>query len=105
MAKNRLSAAKKYLNENKRDLFLDEMFRALWGFVSDKLHIPVADLSKETAVQALQAKGINETLIQKFSDTIDTCEFARFAPGAGDENQKIYNDGIEVISKLEEAMR
>src|SRR6185503_9425890 len=53
VAMRRLSAAKKFLAQNKGENFLDEMFRALWGFVSDKLQIPVSELSKENVSLAL----------------------------------------------------
>ena len=105
VARKRLSAAQKFLKSNEKEKFLDEMSKALWGFISDKLHIPVADLSKDSALQALRLKNVDESLLQKFSETVDSCEYSRFAPGAIDENEKIYNNGIDVISRLEEAMK
>jgi len=101
VAKKRLSAAKKYLAANDKDKFLDEMFRALWGFLSDKLQIPVAELSRETASQALMAKHVKEELIGRLNETIDSCEFARFAPGTEASIGDIYSKGIDVISRLE----
>jgi hypothetical protein len=103
VAKKRLSAAQKYLASNNKEKFLDEMFKALWGFVSDKLQIPVSELSKESASQALRSKNISEALIGQFIETIDNCEFARFAPGMAASNEEIYKKGIDVISKLEQA--
>ena len=105
MAMKRLSVAKKLLSANEKDKFLDEMFRALWGFISDKLQIPVADLSKDSVTAALSSKGVSEELIRQFTETLDTCEFARFAGGIGENNETIYNKGIDIISKLENAIR
>lgn len=105
VALKRLSQAKKLLATNEKEKFLDEMFRALWGFVSDKLQIPVSGLSRESASEALAARNVEPELIRQFSDTIDSCEFARFAGSTGDSNEVIYQKGIEVISKLEQAIR
>jgi hypothetical protein len=102
VAKKRLSAAQKYLAANDKEHFLDEMFRALWGFVSDKLQIPVSELSKETATLALQNRKASEALISQFIETIDSCEYARFAPGLAASNEEIYKKGLDVIGKLEQ---
>ena len=104
VAKKRLSAAKKFLASNEREKFLDEMFKALWGFVSDKLQIPVSELSKESIAQSLTSKHVPQELISHFIETIDHCEFARFAPGMTESNEDIYNKGIDVIVKLEQAI-
>ena len=105
VALKRLSQAKKLLATNEKEKFLDEMFRALWGFVGDKLQIPVSGLSRESASEALAARNVEPELIRQFSETIDSCEFARFAGSTGDSNEVIYQKGIEVISKLEQAIR
>ena len=105
VAMKRLSAAKKYLTTNEKDKFLDEMFRALWGFISDKLQIPIFDLSKETATAALIKKNVAENLVAQFSETVDSCEFARFGGGMAESNEMIYKKGIEVITELENAIR
>jgi len=104
VAKKRLSAAQKHLASNNKEKFLDEMFKALWGFISDKLQIPVSELSKESASQALRSKNISEELITQFTETIDSCEYARFAPGMVGSNEEIYRRGIDVIVKLEQAI-
>ncbi len=104
IAMKRLSAAQKYLKENEREKFLDEMFRALWGFISDKLQIPVSDLSKDSAAHALLARNVSEELVLQFTDTVDMCEFARFAGGMAESNEAIYKKGIDVISQLESSL-
>ncbi len=102
MAMKRLSAAKKFLSENNSEKFLDEMFRALWGFVSDKLQIPVSELSKENVSQVLTEKNVSEDSIAMFIETLDACELARFAKSIAASNQEIYQKGIELITKLGE---
>ncbi len=102
VAMKRLSAAKKSLSENNSEKFLDEMFQALWGFVSDRLQIPVSELSKENVSQALEQKNVSAESVTKFNQTLDALELARFAKGIAASNQEIYQKGIEVITKLEE---
>jgi hypothetical protein len=86
---------------NQREKFLDEMFKALWGFISDRLQIPVSDLSKDTAARALLDRKVPEGLVMQFTDTVDACEFARFAGGMAESNESIYKKGIETITQLE----
>ncbi|MBK9542227.1 MAG: protein BatD [Bacteroidetes bacterium] len=105
VALKRLSLAKKLLATNEKEKFLDEMFKALWGFVSDRLQIPVSGLSKESASEALAERKVPLELIQQFNETIDSCEFARFAGSTGDSNEVIYQKGIDIISKLEQSVR
>ncbi|MEO8086369.1 MAG: BatD family protein [Bacteroidota bacterium] len=102
VAMKRLSAAKKSLVENNTEKFLDAMFQALWGFVSDRLQIPVSELSKENVSIALAAKNVSTESVTKFNETLDSLELARFAKGIASSNQEIYKKGIDVISKLEE---
>ena len=72
-------------SENKKDAFYDEVLKALWGYISDKLNIPVSRLSKDNIEEKLRNHGVNEELIKEFLNALNDCEFARFAPG--DENQ------------------
>ena len=104
-ALKRLSAAKSFMDARQRDKFLDELFRALWGFVSDKLGIPVSDLSKETAGNALRSKGVPEELVQSFISATDNCEFARFAGNTTNDEEALYHQGLTVITQLEEQLK
>ena len=105
VARKRLSQAKMCLEKNEREKFYDEIFKALWGYLSDKLAIPVSALSKETVHDALKSKGIREEEISQFISTIDSCEFARFAPGGEGEMKTMYSETIELISKMEGGLR
>ncbi|MCC6599088.1 MAG: protein BatD [Crocinitomicaceae bacterium] len=102
VAMKRLSAAKKFLAAGKSEEFLDEMFRTLWGFVSDKLQIPVADLSKENVAAILAVKNVKSHTTEQLLQAIDACEIARFAKSKALPNEDIYKIGIEIISLLEE---
>jgi len=106
VATKRMKLAGKLLSENKKDAFYDEVLKALWGYISDKLNIPVSRLSKDNIEEKLRNHGVSEELIKDFLNALNDCEFARFAPG--DENQamdKVYSSSIEVISKMENSIK
>ena len=106
VATKRMKLAGKLLSENKKDAFYDEVLKALWGYISDKLNIPVSRLSKDNIEEKLRNHGVSEVLIKDFLNALNDCEFARFAPG--DESQamdKVYASSIEVISKMENSIK
>lgn len=106
VAVRRLKLAGKLLSENKKDAFYDEVLKTLWGYISDKLNIPVSKLSKDNIEEELTNYGVNEELIKDFINALNECEYARFAPG--DENQtmdKVYSSALEVISKMENSIK
>ena len=106
VAIKRMKLAGKLLSENKKDAFYDEVLKALWGYISDKLNIPVSRLSKDNIEEKVRNHGVSEELMKEFLNALNDCEFARFAPG--DENQamdKVYSSSIEVISKMENSIK
>lgn len=106
VAVKRMKLAGKLLAENKKDTFYDEVLKALWGYISDKLSIPVSRLSKDNIEEELRNYGVDDALIKEFLDVLNNCEFARFAPG--DDNQamdKIYSASLEVIGKMENSIK
>lgn len=105
-AVKRMKLAGKLLAENKKEAFYDEVLKALWGYVSDKLNIPVSRLSKDNIEEELRNYGVGDVLIKEFLDALNNCEFARFAPG--DDNQamdKVYSASLEVITKIENSIK
>lgn len=106
VAVKRMKQAGKLLAENKKDAFYDEVLKALWGYISDKLNIPVSRLSKDNVEEELRNYGVDDTSIKDFLDALNNCEFARFAPG--NDNQamdKVYSVSLEVISKMENSIK
>jgi hypothetical protein len=106
MARKRLGIAEQHMQAGNKEKFYDEIFRALYGYLSDKLNIPVADLSKESISAALMQKNVPAGNIERLRQTIETCEFVRYAPSAapGDLG-KVYADSVDLITKLEEETR
>lgn len=106
IALKRLKTAGMFLEKNNKEAFLDETFKALWGYLSDKLGIPQASLSKETVSEAFELKHVDSSIVEKFIGTIDLCEYARFAPDDRDTAiQNIYNQALEIISTMERELR
>ena len=106
IAQRRLTEAKKFLHEQKREEFYTEISRVLWGYTADKLGIPPADLSIDLVRSSLEQKNISPEVIRKLSATIEMCEYARFAPGeSSGELQKVYDETVELISTIEEKLR
>ena len=103
VARKNLKTAKKLLEEKNKELFYMEISRALWGYLSDKYHIPVSQLSMENVAAKLLQIGASEQTIEKFIETLQQCEFARFAP-AGDSSeimQEMYLKTTNFISQSE----
>ena len=81
------------------------MSQALWGYISDKLGIERSKLSMDTVSQAMKEHNVPDDLTQQFIDTLNNCEFARFAPGSAEEKMDdLYSKGIEVITKAEKVL-
>lgn len=102
IAGKRLSLAKKFLAEKKQTEYYLEISRALWGYISDKLSIPAAELSKDNIKEKMIAKSIKEETINQFISLLDKAEFARFSPAGGEKGMDtIYSESVEIISKIE----
>ncbi|MCD8318621.1 MAG: BatD family protein [Paraprevotella sp.] len=105
-AAKRLIQAAILLKANKPEDFYDEVLKALWGYVGDKLNISVAELNKDNVSEKLQAKGTDMTVIQSLIDTMNDCEFARYAPGDPSQTMdKIYAAATDVINKMESSIK
>lgn len=106
LARKRLKQAKRFLDKNLENEFYDEIFRALWGYLSDKLSIPVSILNKETVAGAFKAKKVPDELSESFLNTLNDCEFARFAPGIKeDKMDEIYQKALQTIVTIEKDLR
>lgn len=105
-AQKRLKMAQKLLNEGKKDKFYEEVLKAVWSYLSDKLAIPAASLTKERVEAELTEKGVNADAIKQFTDILNTCEFARYAPNSGQQEMgNLYAEAIEAISNLEDIIK
>ena len=102
IAKKRLKNAYSYLKIKDQNHFYEELSQALWGYISDKLNISRSQLSMDTVKEMMNGKNVPEDIVNQFIDLLNSCEFARFAPGdPGKKMEDLYQKGIEVITKAE----
>ena len=105
VATKRLKKAASLMKENKPSEFYDEALRALWGYVGDKLNIPVEQLSRDNINDRLTERGIDAATIAPFLEAIDECEFERYAPGDPKGNMnKVYEQAMKGITSLNEKL-
>ena len=103
VAQRRLKVAERLLRENQKEAFYEEIERAAWTYLSDRLSIPTAQLNKENITQMLSTKGVPQTIIGELHRVLTTAEFARYAPTADHAMQDMYNDTTNIINQLENA--
>ena len=105
VARGRLKNAYQHLKAKDQEKFYVEMSQALWGYIADKLGIERSKLSMDTVSETMKGKNVPDELTQQFVDTLNNCEFARFAPGSAEEKMDdLYQRGIDVISKAEKVL-
>lgn len=106
VATKRLKTAYKLLTAGKQNEFYDEVLRALWGYVGDKLNMPVEQLSRENISDQLAAHNINAEIIEKFISALDECEYERYAPGSAEGNMtKTYDSAMIAITEIDGVLR
>ena len=102
VAQRRLKTAEQLLRENKKEAFYEEIERAAWTYLSDRLSIPTAQLNKENIAQILREKAVNDQLIQEVYQVLTTAEFARYAPTTNHAMQDMYDTTTRLINALED---
>jgi hypothetical protein len=106
IAQRRLEESKKFLQAKNREEFYTAISRALWGYMSDKLGIPAAELTLERIQASLGERKITPELVSKLTSTIEQCEFARFSPTQNPlELDTMYAQTVDLISTIEEQLR
>jgi len=102
LAKKRLSVAEKHLKEGKNHLVFEEISKSLWEYASNKLTIPLSELSKDTISAQLIAKKATSETVNNLLQTIQSCEMAQYAGlSASATPDSLYQQAIQVITKLE----
>ena len=95
------------MKTNDKKAFYDEVSRATWGYLGDKLNIDMAELSKDNVEGKLQARSVKPETIAKLLALINTCEFALYAPVTDEhsEMQKNYDTAMNLIADLEDEVK
>ena len=106
VATRRLKYANTLMLKNEHDKFYDEVLRALWGYVGDKLNMPVEQLSKDNIAERLTQKNVDDETTSMFIRAVDECEYNRYAPGdtKGNMNQT-FEAAMTAIIKIENVLR
>ena len=105
VAVQRLRMAERYMTQDNRHAFYEEMLRAMWGYIGDKFNIPVSGLTKEKIREELYRRNVAEATAEQFCEIISRSEEAQYAPSATGEMSDVYTDAVEVISKIESAVK
>ena len=102
----RLKQAGRCLKENKKEEFLNEVLKAIWGYIGDKLNLGQANLNREFIEMFLASRNVDTNVIISLISLLDQCEYIRYAPGdSSAELDNIFNDAHDVINKLEQELR
>jgi hypothetical protein len=104
IAAKHLADAKKELAAGNKVAFFAAVARGLYGYLSDKLNIPVADLNQENITDRLKARSVSDLVIQQLNDTMDSCEMARFAPVSGISQQQVFENAKNIINEIEDQL-
>lgn len=106
VALKRLKEASTHLKNGSMEKFYESVTRAFWGYLSDKITIPVAELTKERASSGLEGHKASGAVIDRFINILDTCEYARFAPGGSTEKMnELYDEACDVMSQMEKEIK
>lgn len=106
VAKKRLRAAKKFMDAGDSDAFHAEVLKALWGYISDRLAIPVADLNRTNVSEKLAGHGMSEEEIAKVIELLDECEMARYTTASAMRDMpEIYRSASDAMDNLSKITR
>lgn len=106
VARRRLKRARKLMETHKSEEFYEETLRALWGYLSDKLSIPVSQLSRDNVVQELEKYGVDRITCDKLINVLDDCEMARYTPSASASRlTEEYDLACEVINNVDKTRK
>lgn len=106
VAQKRLKKAEACLKNSDVDKFYDEMLSAIWGYLGDKLRLPISDLNRDNIRQKLNEVGVNDSVLDNLISLIDECEFAKYSSQSGKENMaSVYSHGCEVIDTIENSLK
>lgn len=102
VAAKRLRNAALCLKNDETDRLYEEILKAIWGYLSDKLNIPVSDLTRNNAMTALSENGIDEQLLNRLTTILDACEYARYSPSSSETGaSEIYEGASQFIKSVE----
>ncbi|WP_321286067.1 BatD family protein [uncultured Sunxiuqinia sp.] len=106
VARKHLKVAAGHLKNDNDEAFYESVLKAFWGYLSDKLSIPLADMNRQNASESLEKRQVSPEVITDFIHIVDTCEYARYAPSAVDSTKaELYDKAAGLMGKLEKQIR
>ena len=105
VARKRLKAAEKFMHSHKSEQFYEEMLKAMWGYLSDKLNMPASQLTRQNIVDTLSRRGVSSDVSDKVINILDDCEMARYTPDSSLDSsvEALYNEATDVINAMEKS--
>jgi len=107
VSQKRLKTAAIHLKSNNKDLFYEEVLKALWGYLSDKLTIPISELNRDNISENLLKLNIEQSVVSEFINILDQCEFARYSPASAHDTlmANVYEDASKIIGQFEQLIK
>lgn len=105
VALQRLRAAETFMKDDNQRRFYEEMLRAFWGYMSDKLNIPMSNLTKDNVRDELLKRGLAPEYSEQFIKIVSECEYAQYSPAVSRQMKEVYNEGVALISQYESMVK
>lgn len=105
VARRRLRAAEGYMRSHQPEQFYEAMLKAMWGYLGDKLAMPVSQLTRQNIMQTLTDRGVSDETANRVLAVLDQCEMARYTPDSSSAAsvESLYNDATSTINELEKS--
>ena len=105
VARKSLREAEGFMKSRKPERFYEAMLKAMWGYLGDKLSIPVSQLTRQNISQTLADRGVGEDVAGRIINVLDQCEMARYTPDSSSEAsvEAVYNEATSSINELEKS--
>lgn len=105
LARKRLKLAYAAMSKGNADLFYDEMLKGMWGYLGDKLGMPISDLTRSNVSTELKEAGVSTATAEAVIGFIDDCEFAKYGSSKGTDMKRNYEDACKLINELESEIK
>ncbi len=105
VARKSLREAVCFMKSRQPERFYEAMLKAMWGYLGDKLSIPVSQLTRQNISQTLADRGVGEDVAGRIINVLDQCEMARYTPDSSSEAsvEAVYNEATSSINELEKS--
>ncbi len=101
IARRRLKKAAALLGSDDTNAFYEEIYKAIWGCLSDKYSIPLSQLNRDSVSACLVEKQVPNDQQESIMKVLQDVDIARFTPGdAHAQKQTIYDESLIMIAEL-----